>query len=288
MIRSMTGYASAAVDLTGYCLSWELRSVNHRYLEIALRLPEKFRPLEPALRGRIGSAVRRGKLDAYLTIRAAGGEAGALELDLDLLKKLLSAAQVVESYLPQPSAYAALDLLRWPGVLQERPLDPEEFESAALETLDRALRQMDEVRAREGAQMAEFMSARGERLRTLATETQHRLPEVLREIRDKLRSRCQELGVHCESDRLEQELLFYANRLDVSEELDRLSAHVDEFLRLLQQEEPVGRRLDFLLQEMNREANTLASKSQDLATTRTALEMKVIIEQLREQAQNVE
>lgn len=288
MIHSMTGYASAELEHAGMRIFWELRTVNHRYLELTYKLPERFRYLEPALRNRTAERIKRGKLDAMLTVKPASSESGALELDLDLLKKLLTASEVVESYMPQPAPFSAWELLRWPGLLEPRQVAADELESAVVTGLDQTLCDLAETRRREGAQLTTTIQARLLQLRTLVANTRSRVPYLRAALRERLLLRLQELEVDYDANRLEQELLYFAQKADVAEEMDRLAAHLEEMGRILQQQDPVGRRIDFLLQEMNREANTLGSKSQDLTTTQSSIEMKVLIEQIREQAQNIE
>lgn len=287
-MQSMTGYGRAQRPLESLVVHCELRTVNHRFLELALRLPEELRELEPQIRQRASAVLQRGKLDLqYRLERAAGDTAEApLELAPTALVRLAEAMAALDSIRTQ--APTALDVLRWPGVLRQRPLDGEALAAAALAALDEALGALREHREREGARLRELLEAR---LVDVAGQVQllrARRPQVLQAQRERLTARLAELAVEAEPARLEQELVLLAQRLDIAEELDRLDSHVTEMRRALAGTAPVGRRLDFLLQEFNREANTIASKSQDADSTRAAVELKVLIEQMREQVQNVQ
>jgi uncharacterized protein (TIGR00255 family) len=284
----MTAFASSGGENAGYHLNWEIRGVNHRHLDIALRLPEAFRTLEPEFRACIGRHLKRGRVEASLQCRRGGETAEIPAVNLELARRLMDAVNQVQPLLPSPAPVSALEVLRWPGVLGEAEALPETLAETAESLLEEALRQLVAVREREGAQLAELILARCQGLREQVARARERLPAVLDGLRDRMRARIEEVCASADPARLEQEMAIIAQRLDVAEEMDRLSEHLDEIGRILSQKEPVGRRLDFLMQELNREANTLGSKSQDMETTRASVEMKVLIEQMREQVQNLE
>lgn len=288
MIRSMTGFARRERQGPWGTLVCELRTVNHRFLEISLRLPEELKALDNEVRQTIAAALRRGKVEAGLHIKSTGVAARTLELDEALLAALIARVEQVRGRLPEPAAVNALDLLRWPGVVREPELDASPALVAALEVLREALAELNETRQREGQRIRELLLARCAAMRAQVQVVKTRLPEVSRRLRERIVERIAQLGVTPDSDRLEQELVLYTHKMDVDEELDRLTGHLEEVEAALESSEPAGRRLDFLMQELNREANTLSSKSQDAETTKAAVEMKVAIEQMREQVQNIE
>jgi uncharacterized protein (TIGR00255 family) len=289
MIRSMTGFARRERQGPWGTLTCELRAVNHRYLELALRLPDDLRGLEGDVRQLLGASLRRGKVDAGLYLRSTVATSAALELNRPLVEQLLKRAADVGSMLGGiPGPMSALDILRWPGVIRESERDLTPLVADALELVRETLEQLNDSRAREGARIREMIRTRCDALVASVALVRARLPEVSSRIRAKVTERIAQLGTQVASERLEQELVLLAYRMDVEEELDRLGSHVTETLRVLDSTEPAGRRLDFLMQELNREANTLSSKSQDVETTRAAVDMKVLIEQMREQVQNVE
>jgi uncharacterized protein (TIGR00255 family) len=294
MIRSMTGFARSEHAHAAGTLAWEIRTVNHRYLELSLRLPEDFRSLETECRAAIAASIKRGKLDATLQFRAAPGSTAGLELDVPFLDELIKRAHEVKrratSHGGEMTPPSALEMLRWPGVLKEPQQDRAPLLGAALQTLKAALGDLAASRASEGERIAAMLRARCAQLEELVAAIRARLPEVRARIRARLEERLGQLTLPAEPnrERFEQELALALARMDVDEELDRLSSHVAETDKALAGGEPAGRRLDFLMQEFNREANTLSSKSQDAATTRAAVDIKVLIEQMREQIQNVE
>jgi uncharacterized protein (TIGR00255 family) len=288
MIRSMTGFARRERQGPWGTLVCELRTVNHRYLETSLRLPDELRALDNEARQAIAAALRRGKVDASLYLKSATGTQRSLELDGALLDELLARVAQVRERLPESAPVSPLELLRWPGVVREAELDAKPVLVAALELLREALTELNETRHREGQRTRELLLARCSSMRAYVQVVKVRLPEVSQRMRDRIVERISQLGVAPDAERLEQELVLYTHKMDVDEELDRLSGHLDEVAAVLDSSEPAGRRLDFLMQELNREANTLSSKSQDSETTRAAVDMKVAIEQMREQVQNVE
>ncbi|MDZ7645325.1 MAG: YicC/YloC family endoribonuclease [Woeseiaceae bacterium] len=287
MLHSMTGFARQTVDTPLGTLSCEIRAVNHRYLDVQFRMPDELRARETELRARIGRTVSRGKLDCSLYFRRATA-AGRLAIDRDLVALLGERAAEVQALLPGTRLPDALDVLRWPGVVEEPPVDVEPLYEAGCALLDDTLAALDTMRASEGQRIAGMLDTRCGEMLGIAQGVRERLPEVLEGVQRKQRERLARLDVEADPGRLETELALIAQKLDVDEELDRLASHVEEIRLNLASGEPVGRRLDFLMQELNREANTLGSKSADAATTRAAVELKVLIEQMREQVQNVE
>ncbi len=288
MVRSMTAFARTAGEQGGAELVWELRSVNHRYLDAAVRLPDELRALEPLVRERLVSRLGRGKLECVLRYRQAGEAAEEIQISQTRLNAVLHACREVEKRSAEASSPGVMDLLRWPGVIEERDVDLKAVQGQALDLLDEALAELIATREREGERIAELLARRGEAILAELVRVRQRLPEVRARIRERLESRLSELDVQVDTARLEQELVYLAQKMDVDEELDRLEAHIGEVGHVIGRNEPVGRHLDFLMQELNREANTLASKSEDAETTKSAVELKVLIEQMREQVQNVE
>ena len=288
MIRSMTGFARAERAAGGFVLAWELRSVNHRYLEVGLRVPDELRAVEGEFRRAIGVAARRGKVDASLSIRAQAAGLRELELDDALLDRLLEHALAVQRRLGAAGRVDAVDLLRWPGVMRDANRDVAALVAAAQSLLDEALGAFTASRAGEGERITQMLATRGQAVRRIADAVSARLPEVQARIRARLQERLAAFTAEANAERIEQEVVILLTKMDVAEELDRLRSHVEELNASLAADEAVGRKLDFLMQEFNREANTLSSKSQDVETTRAAVELKVLIEQMREQIQNVE
>jgi uncharacterized protein (TIGR00255 family) len=288
MIRSMTGFARRERQGPWGTLVCELRTVNHRYLEIALRLPDELKALDNEVRQSVAAALRRGKVDANLYLKAAAGSTRSLELDQMLLDELVARIEQVRTRLPNLAAVSPVELLRWPGVIREAEVDAKPVLIAAMELLREALTELNETRHREGQRIRELLLSRCTAMRAQTQLVKTRLPEVSQRLRERIVERISQLGVTPDSERLEQELVLYAHKMDVDEELDRLAGHLEEVTGALDSSEPAGRRLDFLMQELNREANTLSSKSQDGETTKAAVDMKVMIEQMREQVQNIE
>lgn len=286
MPRSMTGFARKAQQYDWGTLTWEIRSVNHRYLEPAFRLPEDLREIEPKLRERIRKALFRGKLEMSLTLQKE--ETSDQGLDLSRVRQLADAAQKIGNELHDAAPINPLEVLRWPGVMQQSELDRETLIDAALTQFDEALTQLIEHREREGKELAQFIEQRLDGISEQVTKLRERLPEILAAQREKLQTKIEALQVELDPDRLEQEVALLAQKADVDEELDRLDTHVTEVKHTLTQKNSLGRRLDFLMQELNREANTLSSKAIVAETTQSAVELKVLIEQMREQIQNIE
>jgi uncharacterized protein (TIGR00255 family) len=291
MAKSMTAFARRDRSTDAGELTWEVRSVNHRFLEPHLRLPEDMRSLEPKVREALGQHLSRGKVDVSLRLGGRGGpDGGSAELRVNtaLLEQLLKAADKVATRIGEPAAPHMFDLLSWPGMLEEAPKDTDALSRAALELLDEALVALVEAREREGERLKMLLLERCGKLLERVAEVRQRMPEVLAAVRTRIADRLAEVREELDETRLEQEMTLIAQRLDVDEEMDRLESHVTEVRDSLNSDEPIGRRLDFLMQELNREANTLSSKSPDAAVTRAAVDMKVLIEQMREQVQNIE
>jgi uncharacterized protein (TIGR00255 family) len=288
MIRSMTAYATHEERVPQGQLTWELRAVNHRFLELGLRLPEEFRSLEPRLRERATARVARGKLDVSLRFRAAADIGSGLKLNSALAAELARAARELGAHMPDLAPGTRLEALTWPGMLIEAESDLGSLHGLAVQSFERALDDFVAAREREGARLAGFLGERLDAVEAIVARVRVWLPDIRAALRAKLEARLAELKLPLDPGRLEQELVLGLQKLDVDEELDRLSAHVAEARRVIVQPEPAGRRLDFLLQEFNRESNTLGSKSVDQRSSQAAVELKVLIEQLREQVQNLE
>ncbi len=288
MLRSMTGFARSERATAAGLLSWEVRSVNHRYLEVSLRLPEDLRASEAEFRRLIGASARRGKVDASFYVRPVATAGREVALDEALLDRLIENATAVQRRLGGAGRIDAVDLLRWPGVMREAERDAAPLAQAATALLSETLAAFTASRESEGERIAQMLTSRAAQVQAITDEVAARLPEVQSRIRSKLQERLAALGAEANPDRLEQEIALLVQKMDVAEELDRLRSHVQELTSTLASGEAVGRKLDFLMQEFNREANTLSSKSQDVETTRKAVELKVLIEQMREQIQNVE
>ncbi len=289
MIRSMTGFARRERQGPWGTLTCELRAVNHRYLELSLRMPEELRGLENDVRQLLTTTLRRGKVDAGLYLRSTSAAPATLEINRALLEQLLQRAAEVEKLAGGAhGAVNALDLLRWPGVVREAERDLAPVLAEALDLVRETANDLNDARSREGARIRDMLRSRCESLQQSVAQVRARLPELAAKIRARVSERVAQLGAQVDAERLEQELVLLAYKMDFDEELDRLGSHVTETLQILDSKEPAGRRLDFLMQELNREANTLSSKSQDVDTTRSAVDIKVLIEQMREQVQNVE
>ncbi len=289
---SMTAFSCQEEQGSFGALSWELRSVNHRFLDISVRLPDDFRDLEPFVRDRIGARIRRGKCECSLKHKPPVSGQQPLNLDETRLKRLLTAAHRVEDLIGnRPGRSVAInpmDLLAWPGMIEVNSIDLKAAKTAAERLFGQVLEQFCGVRGAEGGRIRPLLESRCQIVLEEISGLRDILPELLENQRNRLRERLDDLSSRLDENRLEQEIALIAQRADVHEELDRVALHIEEVQRLLDADEPVGRRLDFLMQELNREANTLASKAHDMRLTRVALELKVVIEQMREQIQNVE
>ena len=288
MISSMTAFAREEYRGELGEMSWEIRSVNHRYLEAFLRLPEELRVLETVVRERLAARLGRGKLDVALKYKPGTENEAGIRVNHRMVEQLVAADLEVASILHVDSYLKPIDLLRWPGVLQEQEQDFTPVKQLAMELLEKTLGSLVANRQREGERLGEIVLQRCRSLQEQVDKVRVLMPEVLQGVKTKIRERLQEVMEELDETRLEQEMALLAQRLDVDEEMDRLAGHLVEVERVLSTDEPVGRRLDFLMQELNREANTLSSKSNNLEVTRIGVEMKVLIEQMREQIQNIE
>ena len=284
----MTGFASADAASEPFRLAWEVRSVNHRFLDIHLRLPDELRSLETECRDIVAASIRRGKIDCTLKVGVSEGAESHYAIDSAALTELQGLVRQVVAALPDARPLSVAEVLRWPNVLKEPQLDHEALAEPVRDALRRAVASLAAARSREGERIAELLLKRCDAIDELLASIRPKLNDTEIRYRRKLEERLARLDVQAQPERLEQELVLLAQRLDVTEELDRLSGHVTEVRDVLARDEPVGRRLDFLVQEMNREANTLGSKSQDEDLTRAAVDLKVLVEQMREQLQNLE
>ncbi len=287
MLRSMTAYARREKEGRWGTAAWELRSVNHRFLDISLRLPDELRHLDPQVRRRMADRLRRGKVECQLRLQMTGA-AAALSLDMELVKNLAHISRQVDEQVFNPSPVSSMDLLRWPGVIQTPQAPVDDMEPDVVAALDEALDELVATRDREGRRTGELLLERLDAMAPHVATVRRRMPQVIAQTRERLQGRLEELRGELDQQRLEQELVYFAHRMDVAEELDRLDTHMEEVRRVVTEGGEAGRRLDFLMQELNREANTLASKSAASDTTQAAVEIKVLIEQMREQVQNIE
>jgi uncharacterized protein (TIGR00255 family) len=288
MIRSMTAFAAREEPSAYGQLAWELRSVNHRFLELSLRLPEEFRVLEPRLRERAAARVTRGKVDISLRWRATPGSGASMSLNTGLAGEIARLSRELGTHAPDLAPGTRLEALSWPGMIIEPETDRSALHEAALAAFEHTLSDFVAAREREGERLSAFLLERIAQIEHIATQVRGWLPEIRQALRAKLDTRLAELKQPLDPGRLEQEVVLQLQKLDVDEELDRLTAHLAEARRIISRPEPAGRRLDFLLQEFNREANTLGSKSVDTRTSQASVELKVLIEQVREQVQNLE
>lgn len=288
MIKSMTAFARVQQSEKFGTLTWELRSVNSRYLDINCRLPEDFRAQESRIREAINKRIQRGKIECGLRFAPELTAETEIKVNATLVKSLIDACQQINTRLHQPSEINPVDILSWPGVVSEAEQDFKAIYAASEQLLQKALEELVENRLREGERMRELLQTRCSSMQDIVGNVRQQLPQIQQRYREKLTARLEELNTAVDQDRLEQELVFLAQKMDVDEELDRLSAHLTELCQVLDRDEAVGRRLDFLMQELNREANTLGSKSADISTTQASVELKVLIEQMREQIQNIE
>lgn len=289
MLNSMTGFARQVVESPLGTLTCEIRAVNHRYLDVQFRLPDELRAKEIEFKKQVGGTVRRGKVDCSVHFRRS--EEGQGSLNHDLVGQLGARLDEIRELLPATlpaNPVSLVDLLRWPGVVDQPSVEAEPLVAAASTLLAETLTALAEMRASEGGRISEMLASRCDEIIAIAESVKKRLPQVLEATRNKLKERIDKLDVAADPARLETELALIAQKLDVDEELDRLQSHISEIGDVLKSKEAVGRRLDFLMQELNREANTLGSKSADAETTRAAVDLKVLIEQMREQIQNIE
>jgi uncharacterized protein (TIGR00255 family) len=287
MIYSMTGYATATRELAGAVLNVELRSVNHRYLDIQFRLPDELRPIEPALRETLAARLVRGKIECRIGLAPIPGARSA-ELDEELLAHLVDLNGRVRAALPAARELGVADILRWPGMLGADTLALEELRNVCRELLETALDELTVTRAREGEKLGALLVERAAAMEKHVADVAPRMPQVIAAFQERLATRLKEALGNGDEDRVRQEVVLFANKIDVDEELTRLTAHIAELRRILEKGGAVGKRLDFLMQELNREANTLGSKAADISVTQVSMNLKLLIEQMREQIQNIE
>lgn len=288
MVQSMTGFAVQTRDLGSVSLHLELRSVNSRYLDLGFRIVDDLRVAEPAIRERIAARLGRGKVECRLNLQAGHGGPRSLALNAALVDQLAEAQNALRARFVDAAALSVNELLRWPGMLADDSLGFDEMLPAIVELVEAALDDMVATRRREGEKLADMIRERVARMRELVAQAAPRMPAVVAEYQERLSARLRDAVVSLDEDRIRQEVALYAQRIDVDEELTRLTTHLDEVERILKAGGAAGKRLDFLMQELNREANTLASKSPATDITAIAMEMKVLIEQMREQVQNLE
>jgi uncharacterized protein (TIGR00255 family) len=288
MLHSMTGFARESVETALGTLTWEIRAVNHRYLDVQFKLPEDLRPKEQAFRQQASATLGRGKIECGLYFRRAVDQQTEMQIDTELVELLGRRLSELSGKLPATAAINPVEILRWPGVMKQPEIDAEPLFDEAAKLLDTALAAINVMRQSEGRRIEDMLESRCAEIEGIAKTVRKRMPEVLTASRLKQRERIEKLDVVADPARLEVELALIAQKIDVDEELDRLESHLVEIRDAIAGEKAVGRRLDFLMQELNREANTLGSKSADTETTKAAVDLKVLIEQMREQIQNVE
>ncbi|MDD5299709.1 MAG: YicC family protein [Gallionella sp.] len=292
MILSMTGYATASAELDSGSLTLELRAVNHRYLDVQLRMPDELRGFEGALREAISAQLQRGKVECRINYAARGAQSGAA-LNRGLLQQLAAWNNEVQTALPDARSLSVADVLRWSGVLETPGVSADELRAALLDLLQEVLQEFSASRAREGEKLKDFLLQRVDKIEALRSGVMPHVPAAVAAYEQKLTARLRDALQNAVTqdiwdERIRQEITLFASKIDVDEELSRLASHLTEMRRILAQGGAVGKRLDFLMQELNREANTLGSKSVDAEVSRNAMEMKILIEQMREQIQNLE
>ncbi len=288
MTKSMTAFARVQQNLDEGEVIWELRSVNHRYLELHFKMPEDFRASETRFREILQHRLKRGKVECFLRFRASAEQSENISINLVQAKSLVKACHEINDLLHQPSEVDPVEILQWPGIVQESKLDIKPVLEAGVIGLNAALDELIANREREGTRLRELILQRCASIQKIVDKTRKKMPEIQARYQKKLRERLDAINIEVNHDRLEQELVHLAQKMDVDEELDRLDSHLEELNDVLNRDEAVGRRLDFLMQELNREANTLGSKAADISSTNASVELKVLIEQMREQIQNIE
>lgn len=288
MAHSMTAFARKTQQYEWGELTWELKTVNHRYLDVSLKLADNFRELEGSTRDYTRKNLKRGKFDAYLKYSSNGQQAKKLILDSLALSELASTLKNIQTTLPEAKTPNALELLAWPGILQEESAELSMMQDCAQELFKQTLEELKQSRAREGEQLAQFVGDHLQSIEKIVKNLQNQLPDLLAKQRQYLLDRFSELNLELDAERIEQEFALIVNKTDVQEEIERLLTHIKETKRVIKQKGSIGRQLDFIMQEFNREANTLSSKAVDIIVTQSAIELKVLIEQMREQVQNIE
>jgi uncharacterized protein (TIGR00255 family) len=288
MIYSMTGYAIATKESSQGILSLELRSVNHRYLDIQFRLPDKFRALEPSMRELITSKLNRGKVDCYMSFNQLSGNEGMQRINTELLQKLLELNHTVRTALPDAQSLSVADILRWPNILKTEILPTDDLCNLCKELLQNTLDELTAARAREGEKLKILLLERLASMRQLTAAAAPLIPALVTAFQERITAKLNDAIINSGDDRIRQELVLFASKIDIDEEISRLETHFDEVERVLVEGGVVGKHLDFLMQELNREANTIGSKSVDSDLSKISMELKILIEQMREQVQNIE
>ena len=288
MTRSMTAFSRSSEEQSWGALVWELRSVNHRYLDVIIKLPEELRSIENELRKRLTEVLKRGKVECNLRYKPAHNQQTELCVNEQYADEILKACSIISNKLHQPSEMNVLEVLKWPGVIDAPETDLKPVMEVALNLFDAALKDLCESRQSEGERLQLMIEDRCEAMQIIVSGERKRRPQILEQTRRKILDKIEDLKANIDQDRFEQELVYIAQKMDVDEELDRMESHFVEINKILKSNEPVGRRLDFIMQEFNREANTLGSKSTDMQSTQASIELKVLIEQMREQVQNIE
>ena len=288
MTHSMTAFARQESSTESYVLVWEMRSVNHRYLEINIRVPDSLRSIENSIRGAIRSNFTRGKIECHLRYQITENSSSSIKIDTQLVSNLLLATEQIKILSEETSPLGMSEILKWPGVIIDNDSDSLALESDAISLFKKTMEDLKTSRAREGKELESFIQARSHSVLEIIAKTRELMPQILTRERNQLLEKISKLKIDVDSSRLEAEIVLLTQKADIEEELDRLHTHITEVQRVLTLKESKGRRLDFLMQELNREANTLSSKSIVIETTRSAVDLKVLIEQMREQIQNVE
>ncbi|MEE2766391.1 MAG: YicC/YloC family endoribonuclease [Pseudomonadota bacterium] len=288
MIRSMTSFAGSEMEIDGFVYGWEVRSVNHRYLDVSVRIPENLRVLEAEFRALVSQKLTRGKVECSLSCQRQAGTRAQVSIDRKRVQGLIRIMQEIQAEMEEAAPVSTAEVMKFPGVLIEEKQDPGSLKGPVIAILEKTLEELVQFREREGNRLSQVIAERCHGLHGQIGRVRTRLPEVAKALRRRLAEKVGELEAELDNARFEQEVVFMLHKMDVDEEMDRLETHIIEVERVLANEDIAGRRLDFLLQEMNREANTLGSKSTDKETTQASVEMKVLIEQMREQVQNIE
>lgn len=288
MTASMTAFARNHMSTSWGQISWEIRSVNHRFLDVSIRLPEQLRMIEESVREQVNARLARGKVECCLRFQVDRNQPGSMAINEKLVDRLTEMANYLEKRLHESSSLSVTDILNWPGVITDEGIDYDALAVTAIELLDSSLNDLVAHRNREGERLAAMVQDRLVQIGGQVNTVRAILPEIITGFKERLEGRLSELKESLEPGRLEQEITLFANKADITEEIDRLESHITETEHALATDKPVGRRLDFLMQEMNREANTMGSKSADIRITNASIELKVLIEQIREQIQNIE
>ncbi|HFD12433.1 MAG TPA: YicC family protein [Crenotrichaceae bacterium] len=288
MIQSMTAFSTTSVQENNLEFSWEIRTVNQRFLDISIRIPAQLRSLETEIRQLITQYIKRGKVECFLTIQDLSQNQQSVQLNFEIISQIIAASKEITSLDPSIIPANVHDILSWPGVQQPQQIKTECLKLSLFNALEATLQKLIEMKQREGQQLSTLLQNKCKNITQQTVLARKRIPEILNETKKRIKERIIALKLEPDTERLEQEFVYLAQKMDITEELDRLDTHIIEINKNLQQSGPVGRRLDFLMQELNREANTIGSKSADIITSQISVELKVLIEQMREQVQNIE